>query len=161
MVGRLEHLCKAWTTQEVQDRTKVGRSKRTWEVAAENSLHTYRVDDNPIYSDAVAEMKRSMRRINATAERRDSFNGNEENQEKERDDIEQQMRVRQRRQTVDAATPSRSKTTMKKISKIMDEEKVDEIREQKEIERRKSQAHSNLEHRLEKRRSEHREGEMI
>jgi hypothetical protein len=42
---------------------------------------------------------------------------------------------------------------MKKISTLMEEEKVDEIREQKDLERRQSDAHLQLERRLHQRRS--------
>ena len=36
--------------------------KKTWEVCAENSIHTYRIDYNPRYADIVAEMRANMRR---------------------------------------------------------------------------------------------------
>ena len=41
---------------------KLGKLKKTWEVAAENSLTSYRIDGNPNYVDAMLEMRNSMRR---------------------------------------------------------------------------------------------------
>ena len=62
-VGRKEHLVKKWTRHEVaEDRVKIGQKKRTWEVAAENSIATFRMDDNPRYVDVVTEMRANMRR---------------------------------------------------------------------------------------------------
>ena len=66
-VGRKEHLIKKWTRQEVdeeldEERKKIGMKKKTWEVCAENSIHTYRIDYNPRYADIVAEMRANMRR---------------------------------------------------------------------------------------------------
>jgi hypothetical protein len=66
LIGNQEHLIKKWTKEEVADTntvtSKIGTKKRTWEVASENSIHTYCVDDNPRYSDIVAEMRANMRR---------------------------------------------------------------------------------------------------
>ena len=41
---------------------KIGTKKKTWEVCAENSIHTYRIDYNPRYANIVAEMRANMRR---------------------------------------------------------------------------------------------------
>ena len=68
MVGKKQYLCKKWTRQEIEDKDQVGTKKLTWEVAAENSIHTYRIDDNPRYSDIVTEMRASMRRKEREAE---------------------------------------------------------------------------------------------
>lgn len=65
LVGKKMMLLKKWSEEEIDasvERHKVGKIKKTWEVAAENSLTSYRIDANPNYADAVLEMRNSMRR---------------------------------------------------------------------------------------------------
>ena len=57
--GQRVILYKVWTPSEVQQGDgKCGRRKKTWEVAAENSIPTYRIDENPDCADVVLELRR-------------------------------------------------------------------------------------------------------
>ena len=65
LVGKKMMLLKKWSEEELDitvDSHKVGKIKKTWEVAAENALTSYRIDSNPHYADAILEMRKSMRR---------------------------------------------------------------------------------------------------